>query len=751
MPDAVAMAMITDGGGLGELVDGSTLVEAIPSLDADIVAERGIEVADGDEPLWLLDPTALAPSVPDCLVGITVVSGRFEILAVEEPEVPAELALRLRDIVVEHGGDGAVQIGALVWQACADDPDLFTRPAPPLSELIAAGDLVRAGEFVGPPGFDFARSRLESRARGIAARYDLDDDRALLVAMFAQAHAQFAAVIEAERLSDDNVPVIGPDPAAVRELLGELADPEVAELLAVEVLGATREGAAALGLMAETYEPQAPRGARANLRWLRGKALERLGSVLESEAHYEEALGLDSDCRMALFDLARIASDRGNAERGLSLLRRVGAAPDDGLVTLLESFRTAERTDIGRNDRCWCGSGRKYKVCHRGREVQPLEERAAWLYQKAAAFLHDGPWRLAALELAEIRAEHWSGADALWEALNDGLVGDAILFEGGAFAEFVEQRGVLLPADELLLAQRWLLAERSLHEVESVTPGSGFTARDVRTGDRSDVRERTASRSLEVGDLVCARVVPAGETTQVFGGFEPVALHQRDALIALLDADPEPKEVVAFLSARFAPPTLQNTSGDALVFCETTFAVGDPSALIAHLDATYGTGEDSDEGLRWHEFVVTQGMERVAATFTLDGAELLVDTNSERRHEQVLATLTSSVPELRMLDDSRRSAADMIAALDDAPDAAPAAAPPVPPEVAATMAQVMEQYERSWLDDSIPALGGVTPREAAADPTRRPDLIRLLDSFPDVDAGDLTRMSATRLRAALGL
>jgi uncharacterized protein YecA (UPF0149 family) len=22
--------------------------------------------------------------------------------------------------------------------------------------------------------------------------------------------------------------------------------------------------------------------------------------------------------------------------------------------------------DLGRNDRCWCGSGRKYKTCHMG-------------------------------------------------------------------------------------------------------------------------------------------------------------------------------------------------------------------------------------------------------------------------------------------------------------------------------------------------------------------------------------------------
>ena len=62
----------------------------------------------------------------------------------------------------------------------------------------------------------------------------------------------------------------------------------------------------------------------------------------------------------------------------------------------------------------------------------------------------------------------------------------------------------------------------------------------------------------------------------------------------------------------------------------------------------------------------------------------------------------------------------------------------------------MLEYERKWLDESIPALGGATPREALDDPTRREDLIRLLDSFDDMPTGP-GAMSADRLRKTLGL
>ena len=44
---------------------------------------------------------------------------------------------------------------------------------------------------------------------------------------------------------------------------------------------------------------------------------------------------------------------------------------------------------------------------------------------------------------------------------------DAVLFEGGAFADFLAVRGSLLPDDERLLAEQWLLAQRSVHEVVS--------------------------------------------------------------------------------------------------------------------------------------------------------------------------------------------------------------------------------------------------------------------------------------------
>lgn len=44
-------------------------------------------------------------------------------------------------------------------------------------------------------------------------------------------------------------------------------------------------------------------------------------------------------------------------------------------------------------------------------------------------------------------------------------------------------------------------------------------------------------------------------------------------------------------------------------------------------------------------------------------------------------------------------------------------------------AELSRQAQARWVDENVPALDGLTPRQAAADPTRREQLERLLDEF----------------------
>ncbi|HKR48892.1 MAG TPA: SEC-C metal-binding domain-containing protein [Pseudonocardiaceae bacterium] len=771
--DLKPLDMLTEQERYQRLVDGAPVVGVLLPFDADALAERGIPLDVVDEHGALLLPPGYLRErglSEGAVIALSLTGDGLSLKVVSEhvirPEAVGALGQRLSAVLATEP-DEPMPLDLAVWRACVDDPTLFTEPLPPLGMALDTCGLAHDGEWLAKPGFDFDRWRVELRCAAITRRYDLTDDEALSVLAIVMLYHQVAEMHETVLAVQDDeaaraaiaAEVIGRPGSTdsdrditVRATMPFLAEPAVAEAVLAETIGSGSEGAAALVLFAEALEPLVSQAARPALRWLCGKAHERLGDITEAEAAYQAAESADPQWSPALVDLARFASDRGDAARGLALLRRAGTPPDHLLVELLEHFQAPPRRDLGRNQPCWCGSGHKYKKCHLHHEQLPLEERAAWLYQKASMFLLDGPWLGAVVEAARVRTQFAEIPHATLDPLGEALVGDAVLFEGGAFEEFVAIRGGLLPADERLLAEQWLLIDRSVYEIEQVQRGAGFTMRDVRTGDVHQVRERTASQTVQAGALVCARVVSAGDTAQIFGGIEPVALHQRDELIALLDSKPDPLELVAFLTRRFAPVGLSNTEGDPLVLCEATLKTGDPAALTAKLDQTYQ--RDDTGTAQWIEHVTTHGMERIRATLRLDGPELTVHTNSEARIDRVFDTVHELDPTLTIIDQSRqpardaREAAALAARTDPADDAHHI--DPTAPEMAAALDRFIRDYEQKWLDESIPALAGNTPRQAAADPTRRGDLIRLLDSFPTHQDGP-GMMSPDRLRAALDL
>ena len=778
-PDLAPVTTLFDSESFERLADGGPVAEVFAEFDAELLAKRNVPADAVDEDGALLLPPGYLARLGVAageLVGVRVTPTALALEPVDEAAIAPAIVLGERLLAILNSAEDApIELSPAVWATCAEDPALFTRPLLPLSDTIEAAGLAREGEWLAPGGFEFDRWRTGNRLAELAHRHDLDDDEALTVLVTVLLYERVAdLVVTAATVDQNHDPATLSDlyahlepasesvagrqdgPGTMRQALEWLAQPAVAEAVLTETLGTGRDGAAALGLFAETLEPLAPRAACAALRWLRGKALDRLGQVAEAEAAYEAAETADPDWPPVLIDLAHYASDRGDATRALALLRRAGMPADDPLVELLARFEVTPRPDLGRNEPCWCGSGRKYKQCHLGRERAPLAERSGWLYEKAAQYAVDGPWQDTLQAAARERSRFAETPDQLMAAIADPPVLDVVLFEGGAFAEFLAARGYLLPEDERLLADQWLLIDRSVHEVQAVRPGIGLTVRDVRTGDVHEVAERSASRQLTAGDLICARIMPAGDDTlQIFGGGEPIDLRERDELIALLDDEPDPIELIALLTRRFAPPTLRNSEGEPLVLCQATLRTPDPAALASVLDHAYdATDAAAEVQAEWAEHVTTDGKRYVRATLRLDGDQLHVHANSEPRMARVLATLRTAQPAITVISKSRQPARDLSEAQQlfeaQPPETEHHVPDPHEPEIAAALDQYVRDYEQRWLDEPIPALAGHTPRQCAADPTRRPDLIRLLDSFP-TDSDNPGLMRPDRIRAALDL
>lgn len=233
--------------------------------------------------------------------------------------------------------------------------------------------------------------------------------------------------------------------------------------------------------------------------------------------------------------MAWYESDRGNAGNAVSLLGRLPEPPDHVIANLSEFVREG-RTDLGRNELCWCGSGLKYKKCHLNRQEDvSLSDRVSWLCLKAVWYLeHQGSEaRQEILALASALAGPERGRDSLFEALEDPLVMDLALAEGGWFEAFVAERGDLLPGDELELAESWLLVERTVYEIQEVRVGGSLVLKDLATDERLQVTQSSTSDQFGPGLMVCGRAVPDGKGYQFIGGTFPVSPGTQERVLQL--------------------------------------------------------------------------------------------------------------------------------------------------------------------------------------------------------------------------
>jgi hypothetical protein len=399
------------------LADGSTAYVVLAGYDDELLEERGI-------PAEAIDPAGALLLMPGTLAALGVGDGDTVGLRLTKKG----LVLDRVDVLTQHtagerlaatlGADEPTYVDAAVWTACVTDPALFTDPLPPLSEIVEDYGLAHRGEWLAPAGFDFGRWQFERRCELLAERHGLDLDDALVLTSLVELYDRALLLVEADDAAgaDESLAILPADGSigVTGELGAQLIDPLLAELLVAETIGADRGGAAALGLFSEMMESRVPRAARVAWRWLRAVSLERIGDIEEAERELLAAESMDPDWPLPLIDLARIASDRGDVERGLGLLRRVDAGPDHPLVVLLQAHRAEPRRDLGRNEPCWCGSGRKYKKCHLGREQLALGERVNWLYEKAVQYAHIAGWRDL---LAEVGYERYRHTHDLAQAL----------------------------------------------------------------------------------------------------------------------------------------------------------------------------------------------------------------------------------------------------------------------------------------------------------------------------------------------
>lgn len=188
------------------------------------------------------------------------------------------------------------------------------------------------------------------------------------------------------------------------------------------------------------------------------------------------------------------------------------------------------------------------------------------------------------------------------------------------------------------------------------------------------------------------------------------------------------------------------------MFCTAEYAPADPADAFRRLAELPGFDIDDDDD----QLVETVELEdgRVIRRGTVRRTEagtLVLDTNALERLRRLQGLLLEIEPGARLVSESSVPWERAVAEQADQPDEPDGDR--VPPEVEAELLdELMWAEEQRWLDASVPALGGLTPREATATPSARPELEALLDDLE----WRRTRMGgggldARRIRSALGL
>ena len=307
----------------------------------------------------------------------------------------------------------------------------------------------------------------------------------------------------------------------------------------------------------------------------------------------------------------------------------------------------------------------------------------------------------------------------------------------------------LTPGQKAWITQ---LRERPLrlYRVTDVRPGEGLTLVDEldAQAEPQTVRERSGSLSAKPGMLMGARIMQAsnaaGEHLELSGAIYPFAkLRETQVLAQVRDAlagatalklhaenmrDLAEIEIASTWMAQwFEPaPLLQirdAATGDPMLLVTDHYRVRDAAALAAALAAQPDVSGNAQQS--WHR--ETRGSDDELRSLLAinpgreaDRIEVFYRTQrlADAGRTWFEALAGSAVQHLtREITDPASSVAS---AHEDGYAATPAAetpAPSMPPEV---MAQVFEQFIHRhyahWCDETIPALGGLTPRRAITTP-----------------------------------
>ncbi len=339
---------------------------------------------------------------------------------------------------------------------------------------------------------------------------------------------------------------------------------------------------------------------------------------------------------------------------------------------------------------------------------------------------------------------------------------------------YLDKKGRQLDPLHIRYIEQCCAAPFSFYDAVSVRPGEGFILRDIFTGEEINITEHSASRHLQEGDILFAKIVKIDQVSMLeacapvmFPPMEKSAILKlrkkmerrnktltaevlREYLYDMLD-------IYHDITDRLLNPPmpqLQNTDGDPLLPHRLVYEIESPRAVFKALkplclmmteevlleEAEFDT---KDELLKIELPWQKRGNKHnkswdntILGHIKIDGQGMNIEVNSENRAQKIRALIEEMLPGARYKTTVIESLQAMLAQAKEEGETAASRQRQKEqdelnsrPEVRAELAEYLRQHYSTWPEEKLPALNGKTPLQAIKTRDGREMVEALLTDF----------------------
>jgi len=372
---------------------------------------------------------------------------------------------------------------------------------------------------------------------------------------------------------------------------------------------------------------------------------------------------------------------------------------------------------------------------------------------------------------------------------------------------FHEREALNIPKEERAILEDWLDNRRSFYEVQSVRPEEGGDLKDLFTGCEFQVYDKSLSRKMLKWDVVWLRLLPQGGRWFVTGTGIPVRRALKEALKDRMEsmfhdyqtaypraswerflkrASGQINQMITKLHEENKPEFLTGT-GELMTPTEAVFEIMDIGQVRQRVDKmkdfmNVGESDEEPKGLRYDwvrrgpsvrhfpehhhrrgfsfsSTIIPSARRRkqvlVLGNLTVTPKEIYLSCLSQERVDHLIKLLEKRLSGLvRFKTMKRRPMKDLLTKSEK--DRKPSPSSEIPKDIQdATIRSYLEDHYKRWVDMTIPALDGLTPRQAARDSRKRPVLLELLKDFENQEEAQRRKGKPVygihRIKKSLGL